>query len=125
LSSKLTSKIDLLQAAYAAFNARDLDAALALMTPDVSWPKTFKGGFAWGIEEVRHYWMEQWSELDPHVEPVSFHLDEGGQIVVKVHQRVKDLAGNELVDGHVSHRFTFADGLIQVMEVSVLPSPQL
>ena len=28
--------IELLRAAYAAFNARDTDAALALMTPDVA-----------------------------------------------------------------------------------------
>ena len=28
--------IELLRAAYAAFNARDIDAALALMTPDVA-----------------------------------------------------------------------------------------
>jgi hypothetical protein len=30
---------ELLRAAYAAFNARDIDAALALMTPDVEWPR--------------------------------------------------------------------------------------
>jgi len=29
-------EIELLRAAYAAFNARDIDAALALMTPDVA-----------------------------------------------------------------------------------------
>jgi hypothetical protein len=28
----------LLHAAYAAFNARDIDGALAVMTPDVDWP---------------------------------------------------------------------------------------
>lgn len=38
-------KIELLRVAYAAFNARDIDAALAIMTPDVVWPKAFKGGF--------------------------------------------------------------------------------
>jgi ketosteroid isomerase-like protein len=38
-------EIELLRAAYAAFNARDIDTALTLMTPDVAWPKAFKGGF--------------------------------------------------------------------------------
>ncbi len=35
------SQIEMLLAAYAAFNARNIDAALALMTPDVSWPRAF------------------------------------------------------------------------------------
>ena len=52
-------EIELLGAAYAAFNARDIDAALALMTPDVAWPKAFKGGFVRGFEEIRAYWTEQ------------------------------------------------------------------
>lgn len=118
----LTPEIDLLQAAYAAFNARDIDAALALMTPDVSWPKAFKGGFAKGPEEVRAYWTEQWSEINPTVEPVSFHPEEAGSVLVKVHQRVLDLAGAVLAEGQVGHRFTFADGLIQAMEVGPLPA---
>ena len=42
------SEIELLRAAYVAFNARNLDAALALMTPDVHWPRAFKGGFVRG-----------------------------------------------------------------------------
>lgn len=67
------SKIGVLRAAYAAFNARNIDSALALMTSDVTWPKAFKGGFVQGPEEVRAYWSEQWSEIDPHVEPVVFH----------------------------------------------------
>jgi hypothetical protein len=32
------------RAAYFAFNKRDIDGALALMTQDVSWPKASKGG---------------------------------------------------------------------------------
>jgi hypothetical protein len=110
-------EIELLRAAYTAFNARDIDAALALMTPDVAWSKAFKGGFARGTEEVRAYWMEQWSEINPHVEPVAFHPEEAGQILVEVHQVVRDLAGAVLVDEHVNHRFTIQHGLIQAMEV--------
>jgi len=82
--------IELLRAAYAAFNARDIDAALALMTPDVAWPKAFKGGFVRGSEAVRAYWTEQWSELNPHVEPISFYSEETGRILVDVHQVVRD-----------------------------------
>ena len=113
---------ELLRAAYAAFNARDIDAALALMTADVAWPRAFKGGFVQGPEEVRAYWTEQWSEIDPRVEPVAFHPEEEGKVLVEVHQVVRDLAGTTLADVHVGHRFTIKQGLIQRMEVSPLPS---
>src|SRR5436305_319604 len=114
-------EIELLRAAYAAFNARDIDAALGTMTPDVAWPKAFKGGFVRGPEEVRAYWTEQWSEIDPHVEPVVFYSEDAGHILVDVHQVVRDLAGAVLADEHVGHRFTLAHGLIQAMEASPLP----
>ena len=117
-----TPEIELLRAAYAAFNARDIDAALILMTPDVSWPRAFKGGFVRGLEEIRAYWTEQWSEIDPHVEPVAFHTEDAGQVLVEVHQVVCDRAGAVLADEHVGHRFTIEQGLIQGMEVCPLPS---
>jgi ketosteroid isomerase-like protein len=118
-------EIELLRAAYAAFNARDIDAALAFMTPDVSWPRAFKGGFVRGPEEIRAYWTEQWSEIDGHVEPVAFHPEDGGQILVEVHQVVRDLSGAVLADEHVGHRFTIEHGLIQSMEVCPLASSGL
>ena len=122
MSDQPAPKIELLRAAYAAFNARDIDAALALMTPDVAWPKAFKGGFVHGPEEIRAYWTEQWSEINPHVEPISFHPEEAGCILVDVHQVVRDLAGTILADEHVGHRFTLEHSLIQAMEVCPLPS---
>jgi hypothetical protein len=114
-------EIELLRAAYAAFNARDIDAALALMTSDVCWPRAFKGGFVHGPEAVRAYWTEQWSEIEGKVEPVAFHPEDEGQILVEVHQVVRDLAGAMLADEHVGHRFTVKNGLIQAMEVCPLP----
>jgi ketosteroid isomerase-like protein len=113
-------EIEMLRTAYTAFNGRDIDAVLATMTPDVSWPRAFKGGFVHGPEEIRAYWMEQWSEIDGQVEPVAFYPKDAGQILVKVHQVVRDLAGAVLVDEHVGHRFTIEHGLIQAMEVCPL-----
>ena len=60
-------------------------------------------------------------EIDPHVEPVSFHPEGAGHILVDVHQVVRDLAGAVLGDEHVGHRFTIEDGMIQAMEVCALP----
>jgi hypothetical protein len=113
--------IELLRAAYAAFNGRDIDTALATMAPDVAWPKAFKGGFASGHQEVRIYWTEQWSEINPRVEPISFHPEADGLILVHVHQVVRDLAGALVVDGLVGHRFKIDSGLIRMMEVCPLP----
>ena len=112
-----SAETELLRAAYAAFNARDIDAALPLMTQDVTWPRAFKGGFVHGPEEVRAYWTAQWSEIDPNVEPIAFHPEDGGRIKVEVHQVVRDLSGTLLADERVHHRFTIADGLIRGMEV--------
>lgn len=116
-----SSHIELLRAAYAAFNSRDIDAALALMTADVAWPRAFKGGFVRGPEEVRAYWTEQWSEINPHVEPLEFYAEDAGRILVEVHQVVRDLAGTILADVRVGHRFIIEDGLIQGMEVCSFP----
>ena len=117
-------EFELLHAAYQAFNARDIDAALALMTPTVAWPRAFKGGFVRGADEVRAYWTEQWSEINPTVEPLSFHPDDPKHILVEVHQVVRDLTGTIMADGHVWHRFTFDAGLIQKMEVHFPPATQ-
>ncbi|WP_026101248.1 nuclear transport factor 2 family protein [Synechococcus sp. PCC 7336] len=117
-----TPEIELLRTAYTAFNARDFDAVLAIMTPDVHWPRAFKGGFVRGPEEVRAYWTEQSNEIDAHTEPVAFHLEEGGQVLVEVHQVVRDPAGAVLADEQVGHRFTFEHGLIKGMEVCPLSS---
>ena len=115
-------EVERLRAAYAAFNARDIDAALATMTADVAWPRAFKGGFVEGPQAVRAYWTEQWSEISPQVEPVAFHPEEDGRILVEVHQVVRDLAGAVLADEHVGHCFTLTQGLIQKMEVCPPPS---
>ncbi len=115
------TQIERLRAAYAAFNARDIDAALAVMTEDVAWPRAFKGGFVRGPAEIRAYWTEQWSEIDPNVEPVSFDLHDDGRVLVDVHQVVRDLSGAVLADEGAGHLFTFERDLIAKMEIS--PSP--
>ena len=121
MTDKLAPEIELIRAAYTAFNARDIDATLALMTSDVAWPKAFKGGFVRGTEEVRAYWTQQWSEINPHVEPIAFYPEDAGQVLVEVHQVVRDLAGAVLADEHVGHRYTIEHNLIQTMEICPLP----
>jgi hypothetical protein len=107
----------LLAEAYSAFNHRDIDSALALMTENVSWPKASEGGRVVGKEEIRSYWTRQWKEFDPHVEPLEVIDHEGGLTEVKVHQLVKSLGGDVLSDSEVWHVYTIANGLIERMDL--------
>ncbi|HEV8529881.1 MAG TPA: nuclear transport factor 2 family protein [Methylomirabilota bacterium] len=108
---------DLLSATYRAFNARDIDAVLAVMHPDVDWPNGMEGGRVHGHAAVREYWSRQWSVIDPHVEPRRFGTDETGRVVVDVHQLVRDLAGKVLAEQLVQHIYLIEDGLIRSMEI--------
>jgi ketosteroid isomerase-like protein len=107
---------ELLSAAYKAFNARDIDAALALMLPEVDWPNGMEGGRVHGRAAVRDYWTRQWASIDPHVEPIGFE-DEAGHVVVHVHQVVRDLTGNLLVDQPIQHVYSIRDGMIESMNI--------
>ena len=107
----------LLARAYAAFNHRNIEGALALMSENVSWPKASEGGRVVGKEEIRSYWTRQWKEFDPHVEPLEMIDREGGITEVRVHQIVKSLGGDVLSESEVWHVYTVADGLIERMDV--------
>jgi hypothetical protein len=107
----------LISKAYAAFNQRDIDGALATMSEGVSWPKASEGGRVVGKEEIRSYWTRQWEEFDPHVEPIEIIDEAQGRVGVKVHQLVKSVKGDVLFDGAVWHVYTIANGLIQSMEI--------
>ena len=106
-----------IEQAYSAFNKRDIDGALALMTQDVSWPKASEGGKIVGKSEIRAYWTRQWAEFDPHVAPLAITEEDGGRIRVKVHQLVKSLQGDVLSDSEVLHVFTMSSGLIAAMDL--------
>ena len=71
----MTDTKTLIEQAYSAFNKRDIDGALALMTQDVNWPKASEGGRVVGKEEIRAYWTRQWDEFDGHVDRKSTRLN--------------------------------------------------
>lgn len=107
----------LIAKAYAAFNRRDIDGALALMSEGVSWPKASEGGRVVGKEAIRAYWTRQWDEFDPHVEPIEVADGGGGKTDVRVHQLVKSLEGVVLSDSEVWHVYTISNGLIDRMDL--------
>jgi hypothetical protein len=103
---------------YAAFNMRDIDGTLALMSENVDWPKSSEGGRVVGKKEIRAYWTRQWAEFNPHVEPIEVVDREDDKTEVKVHQLVKTLNGDVLSDQDVWHIYTIKNGLIERMDIS-------
>lgn len=111
---------EVVAAAYAFFNARDLESVLGLMSEDVDWPNGMEGRRVHGHAGVREYWTRQWSMIDPHVEPVGFETEEDGRIAVTVHQVVRELSGKLLLDQQIEHVYRVEDGLIRSMEIREL-----
>jgi hypothetical protein len=108
--------MQILQQAYRAFNARDIQAALGCMDPDIDWPNAMEGGYLYGHQAVHDYWARQWNMIDPIVDPVSFTNDDG-YVVVEVHQVVRDLEGNIIQEKTVYHAYLVLQGFIKRMEI--------
>lgn len=105
-------------AAYRAFNARDLDSAVALMHPDVDWPNAWEGGRVVGRDAVGAYWRRQFEAISSKVEPEGLVEERDGAITVDVHQVVHDAQSGELIsDARVRHRYRVENGLIARMDV--------
>lgn len=104
-------------ALYEAFNRRDIDAVLAMMSSEVDWPNAWKGGRLTGREAVRDYWTAQWAEIDPRVEPLSVTERADGSLAVRVRQVVRSPDGELLGEGEVVHVYRIRDGLIDRMDV--------
>ena len=107
----------LLRRTYAAFNARDIDAVIAVLHPDVDWPNAWEGGRLRGHAAVRGYWTRQFEAIDGRVEPQGFALAPDGRVVVDVHQMVRDRTGAIIADRTVQHVYRLRDAFIDHMEV--------
>jgi ketosteroid isomerase-like protein len=109
---------DILRAAYAAFNARDVEVAIAMMHPEVDWPNAWEGGRVVGRDAVADYWKREFEQISSTVEPERFDKEPDGSITVAVHQVVRDAKTDELQsDTHVLHRYRMEDGLVMRMDV--------
>ena len=108
---------ELIDKAYTAFNARDIDTALSTMQPTAQWSNGWEGGYIKGHDEIRNYWTRQWKEINPIVEPVGLYERHNGSLEVQVHQLVKNLAGDIMFDGMVRHIYTFENDLINTMDI--------
>lgn len=113
----MSSNQQFLQNLYDAFNKREIETIISLMRPDVKWANGLEGGFVYGRDAVREYWTNQFKDIQAELETLRFETDENNRNVVTVHQIIKDLQGNVLVDTTVQQIFTIEDGLISLYEI--------
>jgi ketosteroid isomerase-like protein len=108
---------ELLQRLYAAFNDQDVDRALEVIHPDAVWANGMEGGLLNGHQDIREYWLRQWSYITWHVRPMRFEMTDPENIVVEAHQILRDLSGNIVSIRDLQHIFHIEDGLIKTMGI--------
>ena len=113
----MTSDEQLVRRLYEGFNKRDIEAVLAALADDVAWANGMEGTHVHGRDAVREYWTYQWSVIDPAVEPLSVARGNDGATIVEVHQVVRDLQGQVLLDEVIHHSFSVKDGRVQRFDI--------
>ena len=116
--------VEVLKSIYDRFNARDIDAVLAVLSDDVAWANGMDGGHVHGHGAVRAYWKRQWSIVSPHVEPLGFREGPDGSVIAEVLQSIRDLEGRPiqgqahgLRDKTVNHVFRLQDGKVTRFDI--------
>ena len=102
---------------YAAFNARDVDAVIAQLHPDVDWPNAWEGGRLQGHAAVRDYWARQFAAIDGRVEPVEITETATDGSRSPSSRPSGHSTARLIADGRVGHVYTIRDGRIAHMEV--------
>lgn len=107
-------------AAFDAYNARDADGILALVSEDVSWPDgrtSDPNKRLSGHPELRKYWRDQWEVTRTVDTPIEAIELPDGRIKVRLDQIVKTVAGEEVSRGTYEYFFTIRDGLITRLDI--------
>lgn len=110
------ARIALLRAAYAAFDRRDLDGALAMLAEDVAWPDMLHGRVLHGTDAVRAYWAHQFATIDSRVAPLAF-ATHGDLVLVEVDQQVRRPDVAEVEQRTVGHLYRFRGDRVARMDV--------
>jgi hypothetical protein len=113
----VSPETSLLERSYAALNARSVDAVLATMRPNIDWPDMLANRRIVGLDAVRECWQSQFEVMDPSVTPTGYAEGDDGQVLVDVHQVVRDQQGNVLSEQDGQHAYVFRDGLAAAMDV--------
>ena len=113
----MSSNQQFLQSLYEAFNRGEIETIISVMHPDVKWANGVEGGFVYGRDAVREYWINQYKVIQVQLEILKFEIDENDRNVVTVHQIVRDLQGNLLADATIQQIFTIENSLISLYEI--------
>ncbi len=113
----MSSNQQFLQSLYAAFNNREIETIISVMHPDVKWANGLEGGFVYGCDAVREYWTNQFKAIQVRLETLKFETDEKNRNVVTVHQIVRDLQGNLLVDTTIEQIFIIENNVLVLYEI--------
>lgn len=117
-ADRVTSAIaGTLRRAYDAFNRRDIETALLAMHADVTWPNGRAGSALRGHGAIREYWNRRWLQIDPKIYPQRLRRVDERRVSVDVHQVVRNMAGELLVDQLVQHVYEIDGGLIRSLKI--------
>lgn len=106
-------------ALFDAFNARDLDAARAVIHPDADWPDVFSDARLHGREAVLAMWAEQFRQFNPECFLIEMTALPDGRRRVRTNHVVHNLDGSIFTDEQATMTYEFRDGLIARIDWSV------
>jgi len=101
--------------AYEAFNARDIEAVLALMCEDVNLENALTRDRVIGKAKVRDLWLLQWKHGNPKLEPLKVYEEDGKMVILSRHTAT-DADGRMMTDQEIEEVYTIRDGLVARMD---------
>lgn len=117
----MTGEKDLLIRAYAAYNARDVQGLLSVVSHDVDWPAgPGRDQRLHGRDAVGAHWRQQWARTRTHDSPHSFTRLDDGRVVADIDQVVRALDGLLLAQGAFRHVHRIQDSLITRMDIETV-----
>lgn len=106
----------LLTRLYEAFNRKDIEAVVAYLHPDVSWPNLFGEGRLQGRDAMRRMWREQFTAINPEATPITYTTLPDGRVRVEIAYVVRTLDGRLFTEEIATNTYRLEDGLIIAME---------
>ncbi len=107
-----------IDALWDALNRQDIDAALALLHPDVDWQDVMKGGRLKGAAAMRAYWTDVYALIRSDSSTLEYSDAGDGRVVARSWHSVRDLKGKLWTEETMTYVFSFRDGLISRMDLT-------
>lgn len=107
-----------IDALWPALTARDIDAVVALLHPDIDWQDTMNGGRRVGRDAVRAYLSEVMATVVIVSTPIDVMPSEPDRYLARVNHVVRNRDGQLWGQEIVSHVLLLRDGLIVRVDTS-------